>query len=269
MARPATATDWVHRAPPVRGLERIEAYFAGHGYDMHRHDTYAIGRTLRGVQSFQYRGGWRHSLPGATMVLHPDEAHDGEAGTHDGFHYRMLYVEPALIQQILGGRPLPFVHGGLCNDPRLGAATDALLRGVEQPLDPLEQEDALFELAHALNDVCGVITPRRPMDYVAAERAREYLHSALDRTVTLEELATHSQRDRWSLSRDFRLLFGTSPYRYLSMRRLDLVRALLVQGQSLASAALTAGFADQSHMTRQFRQAYGLPPARWLKMLGR
>lgn len=53
------------------------------------------------------------------------------------------------------------------------------------------------------------------------------------------------------------------------MRRLDLVRALLVQGQSLTQAALIAGFSDQSHMTRQFRQAYGLPPARWLKMLGR
>lgn len=269
MARPAAVTDWVHRAPPVRGLERIEAYFAGHGYDMHRHDTYAIGRTLHGVQSFQYRGGWRHSLPGATMVLHPDEAHDGEAGTHDGFHYRMLYVEPALIQQILGGQPLPFIAGGLSNDPRLFAATEVLLRGVDSPLDPLEQEDALFDLAHALNSVSGVARSRQRFDYVAAERAREYIHGALDRTLTLDELAAHSGRDRWSLSRDFRLLFGTSPYRYLSMRRLDLVRALLVQGQPLADAALMAGFTDQSHMTRQFRQAYGLPPARWLKMLGR
>lgn len=269
MAKPTAVTDWVHRAPPARGLERIEAYFAGHGYDMHRHDTYAIGRTLRGVQSFQYRGGWRHSLPGATMVLHPDEPHDGEAGTHDGFHYRMLYVEPALIQQILGGQPLPFIAGGLSNDPRLFAATETLLRSVDGALDPLEQEDALFDLAHALNSVSGVPRSRQRFDYVAAERAREYIHSALDRTLTLDELAAHSERDRWSLSRDFRLLFGTSPYRYLSMRRLDLVRALLVQGQSLANAALMAGFSDQSHMTRQFRQTYGLPPARWLKMLDR
>jgi len=71
---------------------------------------------------------------------------------------------------------------------------------------------------------------------------------------------------RWSLSRDFRLLFGTSPYRYLTMRRLDLVRSLLIQGQSLVSAALIAGFTDQSHMTRQFSKTYGLSPARWMKM---
>ncbi|MDG0902079.1 helix-turn-helix domain-containing protein, partial [Pseudomonas sp. L01] len=43
----------------------------------------------------------------------------------------------------------------------------------------------------------------------------------------------------------------------------------MLGGQTLAEAALAAGFADQSHMTRHFGQSYGLPPARWLRMLGR
>ena len=266
MAKQPPRNDWFHRAPDVAGLQRFEAYFASHGYDLHRHDTYAIGHTLAGVQSFQYRGGWRHSLPGGTMVLHPDEVHDGEAGTEIGFQYRMMYIEPALIQQMLGGQPLPFIKNGLSADPRLFAATQVLLRGVDCPLEPLEEQDALFDLAHALNRVGGAATPRAGFDYAAAERAREYMHSALDRTLTLDELAQHSGRDRWSLSRDFRLLFGTSPYRYLTMRRLDLVRSLLMQGQTLVSAALIAGFTDQSHMTRHFSKTYGLTPARWKKM---
>jgi len=266
MSKPRLLTDWFHRAPQSAGLERIEAYFSGHGYDLHRHDTYAIGHTLAGVQSFQYRGGWRHSLPGSTMVLHPDEAHDGEAGTEEGFKYRMLYVEPALIQQMLGGQPLPFIKTGISNDPRLFAATGALLQSLDRPLDALEQQDALFDLAQALHVVSGASARRQRFDYVAAERAREFMHSALDQPVTLDQLAEHSGRDRWSLSRDFRLLFGTSPYRYLTMRRLDLVRALLMQGESLSNAALIAGFSDQSHMTRQFGKAYGLSPARWMNM---
>jgi AraC-like DNA-binding protein len=269
MGNPTSTLDWLHRAPHASGLDRIEAYFAGFAFDPHRHDTYAIGRTLLGVQSFHYRGGMTHGLPGTTMVIHPDEVHDGRAGSEEGFKYRMIYVEPALIQQILGGQPLPFIKNGLSTDPRLFAATDVLLRSMDSPLDPLEQEDALFDLAHALNNVAGVPAPGAPFDYRAAERARAFMHSALDQNITLEQLATHSERDRWSLSRDFRLLFGTSPYRYLTMRRLDLVRALLIQGQPLANAALMAGFADQSHMTRQFRKTYGLPPARWLKMHGR
>ncbi|WP_223540978.1 AraC family transcriptional regulator [Pseudomonas sp. BF-RE-26] len=266
MAKRPPSNDWFLRAPDVGGLQRFEAFFASHGYDLHRHDTYAIGHTLAGVQSFQYRGGWRHSLPGATIVLHPDEAHDGEAGTESGFQYRMMYIEPALIQQMLGGQALPFIKTGLSNDPRLFAATGALLRSLDCPLDPLEEQDALFDLAQAMSTVSAAAGKRSGFDYVAAQRAREYIHGALDRTVTLDELAQHSGRDRWSLSRDFRLLFGTSPYRYLTMRRLDLVRALLIQGQSLVSAALIAGFTDQSHMTRQFSKTYGLSPARWINM---
>lgn len=119
MSHANTPRDWVRRAPQHGAVERIEAYFAGHGYDPHRHDTYAIGQTLAGVQSFRYRRSQRHSLPGGCLVLHPDELHDGEAGSQEGFRYRMLYVEPALIQQALGGRPLPFVRGGLSDDPPL------------------------------------------------------------------------------------------------------------------------------------------------------
>jgi AraC-like DNA-binding protein len=258
--------DWIQRAPSANKFERIEAFISGHGYDMHRHDTYAIGRTLSGVQSFQYRGQERHSLPGGTIVLHPDEAHDGQAGTEDGFQYRMLYVEPAMIQQILGGKPLPYIKNGISLDPRLYAATHALLSSMDYPMDVLEEDDALFELANALRAVSGASEKEKGFDYRAAERAREFIHGAMDRTITLPELAEHSGRDRWSLSRDFRLLFGTSPYRYLTMRRLDLVRSLLLHGQSLTSAALVAGFTDQSHMTRHFSKTFGLSPARWLRM---
>ncbi|MFL9863035.1 AraC family transcriptional regulator [Paraburkholderia fungorum] len=268
---PKPAADWIYRSPHsggTSGIERIEAFFHHAGYAMHRHDTYAIGRTLAGVQSFHYRGSTCNSLPGGTMVLHPDEPHDGQAGTHDGFHYRMIYVDPALFQQALGGKPLPFVKGGLSSDPRLFTATESLLRAMDCAIDSLEQDDALYDLAIALDAVGGAGQPRRPVDYRAAERAREYMLGSLDSPVTLDELAAAAGRDRWSLSRDFRALFGTSPHRYLTMRRLDLVRRLAVQGVSLASASAAAGFTDQSHMTRHFKRAWGVAPAHWLKMLG-
>ncbi|MDI9101454.1 helix-turn-helix domain-containing protein, partial [Pseudomonas aeruginosa] len=54
-----------------------------------------------------------------------------------------------------------------------------------------------------------------------------------------------------------------------AQRRLGSPRRLRRGGQTLAKAAFPAGFADRSHMTRHFGQSYGLPPARWLRMLGR
>ena len=86
-------------APSTPGLERIEARFCGHGFDPHRHDSYAIGFTLEGVQAFRYRGTVERSTPGQVFVLHPDELHDGYAGTGAGFRYRILYVEPRRIHE--------------------------------------------------------------------------------------------------------------------------------------------------------------------------
>lgn len=257
--------DWVRHAPPSPRVERLEAFFTGHGFDPHRHDTYAIGRTLSGVQSFSYRGASRNSLPGETLVLHPDEEHDGHAGSAGGFRYRMLYVTPAMVQEILNGKPLPFLQGGISRDPRLTAATEAMLSSMDQQLDPLEEDDALFNLVSTLQSVCGAGQPKRLHDYAAARRARAFMDDCLEQAITLDDLAACAERDRWSLSKDFRAYYGTSPHRYLTLRRLDRVKASLFAGLSLADAAVDAGFFDQSHMSRHFKKAYGISPARWCR----
>lgn len=88
--------DWIRHFPKNKSqLERIEAFFTGYAYAAHRHDTFAIGVTLNGVQSFNYGGVKQHSLPNMTMILHPDEKHDGEAGTQAGFKYQMAYIKPS------------------------------------------------------------------------------------------------------------------------------------------------------------------------------
>src|SRR5262249_53571637 len=104
------AGDWIRIAPSAPGLERFEACFSGHAFDPHRHDTYTIGFTLRGVQAFRYRGAAQRSVRGQVLVLHPDETHDGHAGTQAGFRYRAVYVSPEAIHEALDGSrtPLPF-----------------------------------------------------------------------------------------------------------------------------------------------------------------
>lgn len=111
--------DRIVSAPGGTGIERIEARFHGNAFELHRHDTYAIGVTLDGVQRFHYRGALRHSLPGQVIVLHPDELHDGGAGTEEGLRYRILYLEPSLLIDCLDGEPLPFVADAVVSDPAL------------------------------------------------------------------------------------------------------------------------------------------------------
>lgn len=257
------SSDWFIQARSTR-FERLEAYFSGHAYDPHRHDTYAIGITLSGIQSFRYRGVHTHSTPGHVIVIHPDEIHDGHAGNDGGFRYRMLYVAPAAIQHVLGERPLPFVAGGLTQDQPLARATAYLLSHIESPQDTFEEDDALFDLCQALERYVPAPPGQTCVDAQAARRAREYLDTRAGQATNLADLETVSGQSRWQLSRDFRVIYGTSPYRYLTLRRLDRAKSLMSRGLSMTDTAALAGFADQSHFTRQFTRAFGMSPGRWV-----
>lgn len=257
---------WIVRAPG--DLERFEARFGGVAFAPHRHDTYVFAVTLEGVQSFDYRGGTRHSLPGQLVVLHPDELHDGRAGDGAVFRYRSAHVAPTRIQDVLGGRPLPFLDGGVSSDPRLLSGVQALLADFQRPLSDLEHQDALYDLSRALLAIAGDARPINSINRVAALRAREYIEARVGESFSLEDLERATGHDRWQLSRDFRALFGTSPYRYLIARRLDRARRLLLAGCAGVDAAFACGFADQSHFGRAFKKTFGMTPNTWLRAAG-
>jgi AraC-like DNA-binding protein len=261
------ARDWVRIAPPSAGLERIEAYFSGHGFDPHRHDTYALGFTMRGIQAFNYRGASQRSLPGQMFVLHPDEIHDGHAGTSTGFRYRILYVEPGAIRNALSGTrcPLPFARDAVSDDRRLRAAIMPALEDLDLPLEDLHRDQLILSLAEALAAVDPSVARRRlsTRDWRAVGLARDLLDANVGRGVASAELEAATGLSRFALARHFRACLGTSPHRYLVMRRLDRARALIRRGATLADAALSSGFADQSHMTRHFKRSYGIAPGRW------
>jgi AraC-like DNA-binding protein len=97
----------------------------------------------------------------------------------------------------------------------------------------------------------------------AVERARQLLDAERTRVVHSRELESVTGLTRYDLARQFRAVLGTSPYRYLVMRRLDFARQRMHGGRPLAEVAADAGFADQAHFTRAFRAAFGLTPARY------
>ena len=260
-------SDSIRFGPSAYGIERAEVYLSTWAFQPHRHDTYAIGITTAGVQTFHYRGSRHFCLPGQLHVLHPDEAHDGEAGTETGFGYRILYIPPELVREALAGRALPFVADPVQQVVPAARLIAALLADIDEPIDELSSAEAAVAVADALVSLSGDSGSRSAtIDTKAVELARDYLSAhASDQTsaAVLEKIAG---TDRFTIARHFRRAFGTSPDRYRALRRVALARAAIESGQPLARAASEAGFADQSHMTRQFKRAYGLTPGRWMAL---
>ena len=266
-------SDWVRSERAAQGVQLLQAWFGGRAYDPHRHDTYAIGLTDVGVQAFDYRGVTEVSTAGRVVVLHPDETHDGRAGTPGGFGYRIVYVAPTLIRdaaRALCGRPcaLPFVREPVAENAALAHAIEAAFR---YGLEPLAVDRLVLRLAEALVDAdpsCGRARSTH-VDEAAVERARRFLDSETTRVVRSSELEAVAGLSRYDLARQFRTVLGTSPYRYSLMRRLDFARAELLRSRSTVDVALAAGFADQAHFGRMFKSTFGVAPARYRALIGR
>jgi len=267
----------VRSSEPRDGVALLQARLGGVAYETHRHDTYAIGITGAGVQRFDYRGATRNSTRGKVFVLHPDEPHDGRAGSDTAFVYRQVYVAPARVAEatraILGRpAPLPFVPEPVLRSPTLAGAVAEAFRGFPATPEPLGLDALVHELARGLIEADPALREGvKPMacDQPALERARAFLDAACTRVVASSELEAVTGHSRYDLARQFRQLHGTSPYRYLLMRRLEQVRSRMAGGAPLAEIAADAGFADQAHMSRQFKVTYGLTPATYRKLLRR
>jgi AraC-like DNA-binding protein len=266
--------SWIRSASPGGGVELFSAWLVGDAYEKHRHDTYAVGITSSGVQVFDYRGAVHASTPGQAVVLYPDEIHDGRAGTGDGFGYRILYVEPALLAEAvraLRGRaaPLPFVSEPVSTNATLARAVDEAFRA---PLEALAIDAVIVDLARGL--LAGERRGSRPaimrsIDVQAVERARQFLDAERTRVVHSAELESITGLTRYDLCRQFRAMLGTSPHRYLLMRRLEFARDGMHRQRPLAEIACDAGFADQAHFTRVFKSGYGLTPMRYRALSAR
>src|SRR5262249_13884045 len=177
---------------------------------------------------------------------------------------RILYVAPELVHEALGGRALPFVGDPVQNLTPASQRLAALLADIDGPVSDLARADIAVTIADSLSMLSGrhshgralvdtrAVAPARappappPCDHAPPEPFEKIPAPAL------------SPRPR-----HFRRAFGISPDQYRIRRRLNLARSAIESGVSLAQAAADAGFADQSHLTRQFKQAYGLTPGRW------
>jgi AraC-like DNA-binding protein len=247
-------------------IEAIRAWFAGHAYDLHRHDDWLVGVTDHGVQDFFLRGARRRSTPDRIILIEPQEAHDGQAGSADGFAYRMLYLPRGWLRSgldVARDDSLGF-RATLTQDDRLAAGIRAAWAALAHPAPQLARDatlDAVLQLLRPhLDRPARRVTAGR--DTMVARRACERLHAAPEENIGADDLARDAgAADRFELARAFRAAYGSPPHAYLVQLRLLRARRMLAGGQPPVTVAAECGFADQSHLGRWFRRAYGLTPA--------
>ena len=95
-------------------------------------------------------------------------------------------------------------------------------------------------------------------------RVRRQIEHHLGSRLTNADLAALVGLSEDYFARAFKVSVGCPPHAYVVKRRVEHAKSLLLGGDlSLCQVALAAGFADQAHLSRRFRETVGASPASW------
>jgi len=267
----------VWRESSLANAELLRAEYRVHSFPPHMHEEFAIGFIERGAQAVLQHRKDRFVMPeGKICVINPGHLHEGRGATEVGWDYRMIYISPRDLNAALLGTPgitgtagslesrMIFFADSVIDDPdTLRLLRIAHLCSESTNTSRLEKSSRLTAALHQLVDRHAIARREplvQPAMSAAVKRAREYIDANVTLNPSLDEIANVAALSSFHLLREFRKAVGMAPHAYLIQRRVEQAKHLLLKGRSLRTVAIEIGYADQAHLSREFRRFYGTPP---------
>ncbi|WP_016700166.1 helix-turn-helix domain-containing protein [Actinoalloteichus spitiensis] len=108
----------------------------------------------------------------------------------------------------------------------------------------------------------GRTEDQRLRDLVALRRVRDRMDREYAKPLNVEELARGAHVSAGHLSREFRRVYGESPYSYLMTRRIERAMTLLRRGDlSVTEVCFEVGFSSLGTFSTRFAELVGVPPS--------
>jgi AraC family transcriptional regulator len=242
-------------------------------------DAYSIHvnlmKTMSGSVSTRGRAAERYSRgEGDSMMLDLSEA--PTVTLHSPLNTVRLYVPRLAIRDFAqeeygAGEVYLKPPQRIMRDPilhHLGTCLRALLEHPEENNFLLVDHIALSLQSHLY--LTYLATPSRTPDARGGlapwqeSRAKEAMDAALDKEITIAQLALDCGLSAGHFARAFRKSTGYPPHHWLLRRRVERAQDLLLTSDKpLAEIASACGYSNQSHLTRAFGQAVGISPGLW------
>jgi AraC family transcriptional regulator len=143
---------------------------------------------------------------------------------------------------------------------------------IDSPINPLWADQFMWSFGTYVCATHGdLVTSRMKVGGLSRwqERlAKEVIDMTLVEGVRLTELAAMCGIRTSQFAHAFKRSVGVSPYEWLIRRRIERAKEEILRGVALSEVALSCGFADQSHMSRNFKRIVGTTPRSWQEIAG-
>jgi len=229
---------------------------------LHTHERATVAVILNG----SFDGLMRHTshpCPASTLITEPSGEPHGNRFEGAGADVLTVQPDPGRLDLL---EPLTGVLGEVnhMRDPGVASVARRAAGELRMP-----DTVAPFAIEGLVLELLALAARLRRTDAIGAERrsprwlsqARALLHDQYREQLRLAEVADAVGVHPVHLARVFRLRYGTPVGAYVRGLRLSWAAGRLTDSQdAIAQIAQEAGFFDQSHFTRTFRQHFGLTP---------
>ncbi|NNF58569.1 MAG: helix-turn-helix transcriptional regulator [Rhodothermaceae bacterium] len=243
-----------------------EVWFPAHlKLEPHRHDRGSFATILEGSFDLRSMGRSLECLPSTVLTEPLGNLHGNRFG-NQGAHVLVMQPDPQQEDVFYPCRHLldsitHIEHGGI----RSLAWRLAYELRAPDSASGLAMQGIGFDM---LATAARLHQPRRSTPPAWLTMVEDYLRAHYLNGVDLSALATEVDTHPTHLSRVFRQHYREPISAFVRRLRLEWAATqLATSGDSIAHIAQCAGFSDQSHFTRAFKQFIGLPPGRYRRAL--
>ena len=227
-------------------------------YEPHSHESFSIGVVTGGRSTYLNGNTLRELNAGATVLMNPGVVHACNPLQGEPWSYLMLYVDLPWLQA--QGFVLPQATYSDCT--ALYAHLLQVFTNVfEQQVSGADVFlKAFFKMLPSYLQMAGEVVRS---DHPRLDTAAAFIRAHRLDPLSLDDICLVAGLSRSYLIRAFRHRFGLTPHGYLIDQRVQHARAELRRGRGIAEVALEAGFADQAHLQRAFKQHLAATPGHY------
>lgn len=243
----------------MRQASRSSACYQGHS-----HDEFSFGVIDTGIADYNNLKQCNRIGHGDTVTINPGDIHSCNPAVGD-WSYRMLFVDThwvgELQAEISGIDSIdysPFANRYL-RSQQAYANFDLLFTNLLMESDELSAETLLIEYMQQH----WLTKSSQKSDPTHIRRVKEMIADQLDINHSLTELALESGLSRFHLIRTFKQAYGLSPHAFQLDERIKSAKILLKTGRSIIETSNALGFADQSHLQRNFKKRLAVTPKQY------
>jgi AraC-like DNA-binding protein len=239
-------------------------------YARHSHEHFSIGAITAGQSTYFHENSQLRVSAGTVVLMNPGDVHACNPIDDQPWSYRMFYVDTAWLtdlqhtlgfSQEVGFRAFSTTH---TRDARLYAGLNRLYEVlVDEQIEPLHKHSTVLGFFSGLQQRLNPVERPDREANLKLERAAQYISDNCTLSLKLEDICAAAQLSASYLTRAFKQRYGMTPHAFLVNRRIQFARAQLRSGKLIADVALQAGFADQAHFQRAFKQHLAATPGQY------